>query len=366
MSDTPLMRVPTPGEDERSHPPAPDRRLGGTKPRQLSSASDAVVMGSTSAVRQLVPVDRLDSWITDIADVYVIAHMGIPQIDRERWRLTVEGLVEHVLTLDYNELISLPSCEATAVIECFGNPVEPDVPTRRVGNVAWRGVPLSDVLAVAKVQPGADAVWLEGLDSGTFAGVPNDRYLKDLPLDRVLEGDVLLAWQMNGAPLTLEHGFPVRAFVPGYFGTNAVKWLSRIQVASGRPKGLFTTQLYNRQVVVDGAIEHRPVRELDVNSIIVRPKNSSILAPGRHMISGWAWSAWNIARVDVSTDAGVTWTEAQTEPSEHAHAWQRFMLDWLVEESGEYQLACRALDTRGRTQPFQGRNRVHIVNVTVT
>ena len=84
------------------------------------------------------------------------------------------------------------------------------------------------------------------------------------------------------------------------------------------------------------------------------------------MISGWAWSAWDIARIEMSTDAGVTWTEAQTEPSELVYAWQRFMLDWLVESPREYQLACRAIDTKGRTQPFQGRNRVHLVNVAVT
>ena len=366
MSDTPLMSVPAPGEDGRLHPPTPGGAIGSDRAAAASSASDVVVMGSTSPVRQLVPVDRLDSWITALDDVYVIAHMGIAHVDRKRWKLTVDGLVDRVLTLDYDQLTRLPSREVTAVIECFGNPLEPDVPTRRVGNVVWRGVALCDVLALAKVQPGADAVWLEGLDSGTFAGVTNDRYVKDLPLSRVLDGDVLLAWQMNGAPLTVEHGFPVRVFVPGYFGTNAVKWLSRIHVASGRPQGLFTTQLYNRRVVVDGAVEHRPVRELDVNSIIVRPTSSSILAPGRHVISGWAWSAWDIARIEVSTDAGVTWTEAQTEPSELVYAWQRFMLDWLVESPGEYQLACRAIDTKGRTQPFQGRNRVHLVNVAVT
>ena len=258
MSDIPLIRVPTPGEDGRFHPPTPDGVIGSDLTAVASSAPDVVVMSSTSTIRQLVPVDRLDSWITALADVYVIAHMGIAHIERERWRLTVDGLVDHVLTLDYNKLISLPSREVTAVIECFGNPLEPDVPTRRVGNVVWRGVPLSDVLALAKVQPGADAVWLEGLDCGTFAGVSHDHYLKDLPLVRVLEGDVLLAWQMNGATLTAEHGFPVRVFVPGYFGTNAVKWLSRIHVASGRPTGLFTTQLYNRQLVVDGAVEHHP------------------------------------------------------------------------------------------------------------
>jgi hypothetical protein len=144
-------------------------------------------------------------------------------------------------------------------------------------------------LARAGCRAGADAVWLEGLDFGTFAGVSNDRYLKDLPLDRALEGDVPLAWQMNGASLTPEHGFPVRVFVPGYFGTNAVKWLARIQVASGRPEGLFSTRLYNRRVVGDGlAVQDHPVRELDVNSAIVHPRGGvgTALRTARHFRVG--------------------------------------------------------------------------------
>jgi sulfane dehydrogenase subunit SoxC len=334
---------------------------------ETKSSSDAVVMGPAATVRRLVPVARLDSWITPVDNVYVIAHMGIARIDLQRWRLTVDGLVERAVTLDYRELTSLPSREVTAVIECFGNPVQPDVPTRRVGNVVWRGVPLAEVLARAGVQAGADAVWLEGLDFGTFAGMSSDRYLKDLPLDRALEGDVLLAWQMNGAPLTPEHGFPVRVFVPGYFGTNAVKWLARIQVARGRPEGLFTTRLYNRRVVVDGpAVYDHPVRELDVNSVIVRPQERSVLTSGQHVISGWAWSAGNVTDVEVSTDAGATWLQAQIAPPELVHAWQRFALDWPVEAPGAYQIACRACDAKGRIQPFEGRNRVHVVNVRVT
>jgi sulfane dehydrogenase subunit SoxC len=324
-------------------------------------------MDPAATVRRLVPVARLDSWITPIDDVYVIAHMGIARIDLQRWRLTVDGLVDRAMTLNYRELTSLPSREITAVIECFGNPVQPDVPTQRVANVVWRGVPLADVLARAGVRAGADAVWLEGVDFGTFAGMSSDRYLKDLPLERAMEADVLLAWQMNGAPLTPEHGFPVRAFVPCYFGTNAVKWLVRIQVASGRPEGLFTTRLYNRRVMVDGLADHdHPVRELDVNSVIVRPAEGSVLTSGQHVISGWAWSAGNVTRVEVSTDAGATWTRARIATREPVHAWQRFALDWFVEAPDVYQIACRAFDASGRIQPFKGRNRVHVVHVTVT
>src|SRR5437870_2543706 len=184
-----------------------------------------VVMDPSATFRRLVPVDRLASPVTPSDDVYVIAHMGIARVDVKQWRLTVDGLVERPFELDYEALPSLPATDITAVLECFGNPVEPEVATRRVGNVVWRGVRLSHLLERAGVRPEARLVCPEGLDSGSFANVHSERYVKDLPLARALEPDVLVAWAMNGEPLSAEHGFPARVFVPGYFGTNAVKWL---------------------------------------------------------------------------------------------------------------------------------------------
>src|SRR5262249_4399474 len=160
----------------------------------------------------------------------------------------------------------------------FGNPVEPDVPTRRAANVVWRGARLADLLARAGVRPEARYVWAEGLDFGSFANVESDRYVKDLPIARALAPDAMIVWPSNGAPLTIELGFPARVFVPGYFGTNAVKWLSRLTVAVERPESLFTTRLYNRRV--DG--ELRPVRELDVHAVIVAPAAGATLSAGRH------------------------------------------------------------------------------------
>src|SRR5215510_10713737 len=101
-----------------------------------------VVMVPHSTYRRLVPVDRLSPPVTPSDDVYVIAHMGIARVDVPQWRLAVDGLVERPFEVDYDALRSLPAAEVTAVLECFGNPVEPEVPTRRVGNVVWRGVPL--------------------------------------------------------------------------------------------------------------------------------------------------------------------------------------------------------------------------------
>lgn len=320
-----------------------------------------VVMDPSATYRRLVPVDRLAPPVTPSDDVYVLAHMGIARVDLKEWRLAVDGLVERPFELDYDALTSLPATEVTAVLECFGNPVEPDVATRRVGNVVWRGVRLSHLLERASVRPAARYVCPEGLDSGSFANVHSDRYVKDLPLARAMESDVLVAWAMNGEPLSAEHGFPARVFVPGYFGTNNVKWLSRITLAAERPESLFTTKLYNRRV--EG--EMRPVRELDVHAVIVAPAEGATLGRGRHTIEGWAWGAWPVSAVDVSTNGGVTWQPARVAPRGDDHQWQAFTHAWDADAPGRYELHARATDSHGRVQPAAGRNRIHVVSVAV-
>jgi len=325
------------------------------------SKAPRVVMDPSATYRRLVPLDRLSSPITPSEDVYVIAHMGVARVDLAQWRLTVDGLVERPLELDYAALTTLPATEVTAVLECFGNPVEPEVPTRRVGNVVWRGVRLAHLLARAGVRLEAQYVCSEGLDSGTFATVHSERYVKDLPLARALEPDVLVAWAMNGAPLTPEHGFPARVFVPGYFGTNAVKWLSRVTLAAERPDSLFTTRLYNRRV--DGELQ--PVRELDVHAVIVQPADGTRLTRGRHAIKGWAWSHWPVRAVAVSTDGAATWQAASVAPRGADHQWQAFTYAWDVDAPGRYEVQARATDERGRVQPAAGRNRIHTISVSV-
>src|SRR5262249_40760081 len=242
-----------------------------------------------------------------------------------------------------------------------GNPVEPDVATRRVGNVVWRGVRLAELLERAGVSPEARHVCLEGLDSGAFADIWSERYVKDLPLARALEPDVLVAWAMNGAPLTAEHGFPARVFVPGYFGTNAVKWLARITLTAERPQGLFTTRLYNRRI--DGQL--RPVRELDVHAVIVAPSDRARLQQGARAISGWGGGHWPRAAVEISTDAGASWQPARVAPRGADHQWQAFTSAWEAARAGSYELQARAIDSQKRMQPAAGRNRIHTIHVVV-
>jgi DMSO/TMAO reductase YedYZ molybdopterin-dependent catalytic subunit len=323
-------------------------------------------MDPAETYRRQVPVSQLTSFFTPTESVYVIAHMGVAHVPVDGWELRIEGAVERPLHLTYAELLRRPAETIEGVLECFGNPVEPDVATRRVGNVSWRGARLWPLLEEAGVQPRASLAWLEAPDHGVFAGTPSERYIKDVPLEIVRERPVLLAWEMNGAPITPEHGFPVRAVVPGFFGTNSVKWLSRIYLADTRPESLFTTRLYNRRVAVNGREQLEPVRDLDVHSVIVAPAEGDALAPGAQTVEGWAWSAGPVRRVEVSVDGGATWQEARLEARRHGYVWQRFTLAWTLRTPGSYRLECRAMDEQGRMQPPTGRNRIHAVNVTVT
>jgi Oxidoreductase molybdopterin binding domain len=141
----------------------------------------------------------------------VLAHLGVAHVDPRQWRLRIDGMVERPFVVDLEELLELPARELTAVFECYGNPLRPGVAARSVANVVWRGVPLAGLLAQAGPRPQATLVHLEGMDSGTFADVYCERYVKDIPIERALDEDVLVAYAMNGAPLTPEHGFPARS-----------------------------------------------------------------------------------------------------------------------------------------------------------
>lgn len=162
---------------------------------------------------------------------------GVPRVDPAPWSLTIDGLVGRPRTSTLDELKALPKKIVEAVHQSCGSPLEPTVPTRRVANVRWDGVELAPLLAEVGIHPEARFLWSYGLDGGEFAGTSCDWFVKDLPLERLPAGDVLLAYELNGAPLPAEHGFPVRLVVPGYYGTNSVKWLWRLHFAAHRAKG---------------------------------------------------------------------------------------------------------------------------------
>lgn len=318
-------------------------------------------MDPAVTTKRTLPPGRLGSRITRVPDVYVIGHLGIARVTAPDWTLRVDGLVGSVLRLGLPQLRSLPSVTVTAVLECFGNPLEPAVPVRRAANVRWRGVPVRALLDAAGVRPGASVIWARGLDSGQFDGIDCACYLKDLPLATVAERGIV-AYEMNGEPLTSEHGFPARLFVPGYFGTNNVKWLAGLTLADRRPEHLFTTRLYQR--AEPGADMPVPVRDLDVTSLITSPRDGQAVQAGTVTVRGWAWSAAPVTAVDVGVQG--TWQRAELEPRGSGDfAWQRFAAVRRLAPGG-YQVQAQATDRRGRVQPRAGaRNQVHAVSFTV-
>lgn len=316
-----------------------------------------VEMTGPSPVKWQPPADRLDPRYTAAGDVYLIGHLGIARVDARHWRLRVDGLVDRPLELGLDDLRACESETVTATLECFGNPLDPEVPVRRVANLRWRGVPVRTVLERAGVDPAATTVWATGLDHGEFAGEHCTEYRKDLPLDVVLDR-ALLAYELDDGPLPADRGFPVRLVVPGFFGTNNVKWLGALTLADHRPEHLFTTRLYLRPSP-DGMV---PVREMDVNSLITAPADGTEAGADVVEIAGWAWGFEPVVRVEVAV--GGRWEPAELENRRPGPpTWQRFRTRRAL-PPGEQDVAVRATGRDGRTQPDDGaRNAVHRIRV---
>lgn len=300
--------------------------------------------------------------VTPQRDLFVLAHLGIPQVDPTQWRLEIGGLVERPAALTLDDIRHLPARQVESFHQCAGFPRRADIAVRRVGNVVWSGVDLADLLRHRGIRPEAEFLWAYGLDHGDYDGVTAKWYVKDVPLTRLGDGGTLLATAVNGEPLTAEHGFPLRLIVPGYYGTNTVKWLWRIELAAGRAAGPFTTELYNDPNPATGGT--RPVWEAPPESLIVAPAPGPL--PGAPIeIWGWAWAASGVSQVEVSVDGGASWSPSRIE-SRRQWSWQRFVFNWRPAGAGSVTLAARATDARGAVQPMRkARNAVHTVTVTV-
>ncbi len=308
---------------------------------------------------------QLTADVTPTDQCIVLAHLGIARVKLESWTLRIDGLVGKPLALTPEALRELPKRELTCFHECAGSPLEPTVAQRRIVNVVWGGVSLRDVLALVDVDPRARYLWSYGADRGVFADTHSDAYVKDLPLERAMAGDVLLAYELNGRPLAAIHGFPLRLVVPGWYGTNNVKWLTCLRLADRRWQGPFTTRFYADPVPGRPGTT-RPVWEVAPESVIVAPAPETRLEVDAEIeVWGRAWGAAEIAEVQVSADGGATWCTAVVQ-RRHQWAWQRFALPWRPVTRGATTLLARATDTTGATQPTSdARNAIHSVNVTI-
>lgn len=294
------------------------------------------------------------------AHFYVRNHFQIPLLDPSTWTLTIGGLVERPLRLTLRDLHAMPTQTSVVTLECAGNGrfmLEPPVPGEqwRLGAVStaeWTGVPLGEVLDRAGVRAQAKDAIFRGADNGPVEGQPAPvRFERSLSVDVAREAGALLAYAMNGEAIPLQHGYPVRMIVPGWYGVASVKWLTEIALEARRFDGYFQEEKYHYERERGGEIERDPVTLQRVRALITAPMADTVLERGEVAIRGVAWSgAAAIGRVDVSIDGGP-WRDARLVGDRHRHSWQWWELLALLDRPGPISLRARATDLAGRTQP---------------
>jgi DMSO/TMAO reductase YedYZ molybdopterin-dependent catalytic subunit len=314
------------------------------------------------------PFGRPDSFLTPRELFYIRNHFPTPRLDTASYRLEIEGAVRNPLVLGYDEVSRMRAETRVATLECAGNSrvfLVPQVEGAQwglgaVGNAEWTGVPLADLLDRAGVAEDACEIVLEGADRGTPKEPPVPprpiSYARSLQRDKAMGREVLIAYRMNGRDLTPDHGYPVRAIVPGHFGMASVKWLTRIRAVRQPFQGYWQTSDYAYWDEVEGHPIRRPLGEIEVKAQIARPGVYETLAPDSLVtIAGAAWSGEAlVTEVTVSTDGGATWAQAEFIDPPLPHAWRRWKLDWRTpRKPGRYTLLAGARDARGRTQPDQ-------------
>jgi sulfite oxidase len=296
---------------------------------------------------------------------YVRGHGEVPEIDPGVWRLRVEGLVERELALSLATLReAFVERTVTATLQCAGNrraglsavrdiPGEAPWGPGATGTATWTGVMLGDVLALAGPRAGASDVGFEGADWSPEAN-PVQRFGGSIPLDKARRSEVLLAWAMNGEPLPPVHGAPLRVVVPGYIGARSVKWLERIELRSAPWTGYFQYVVYRLVPAGDtpGPGVGMELGLVALNSDVVSPRPGATVAAGPVEVRGYAFAGGDryVTRVDVSTDAGASWTEAELLDDLGRWAWRHWRIE-LVLTPGEHEVLVRAWDSSAATQP---------------
>lgn len=311
------------------------------------------------------PLRYLSDPLTDTSAFYVRGHGPVPTPDPAGWRLSVGGLVERELSLSLQTLReAFETRSVTATLQCAGNrragliavrdiPGESPWGPGATGTATWSGVALADVLAAAGPTGVAVEVGFEGADVSSEPERP-ERFGGSIPLDKARRAEVLLAWEMNGEPLTPVHGAPLRVVVPGYIGARSVKWLERIELRRDPWPGYFQEVVY-RLLAPEGSPAPGagvPLGLVALNSDVISPPDGATLHAGPVEVRGYAFAGGDrsVARVDVSVDGGASWRQAELLDDLGRWAWRhwRAVLDL---DPGEHEVLVRAWDSSAATQP---------------
>ena len=316
-----------------------------------------------------LPVEALRYDVTPVGLHYLLIHYDIPALDGQTHTLTVDGRVERRLTLDLAALRTRPRVTRRVTLECAGNgralleprPISQPWLVEAVGTAEWTGTPLAPLLREAGLAPDAVDVVFTGADHGIERGVEQD-YQRALTVPDALREEVMLAYEMNGAPLLPQHGAPLRLVVPGWYGMAHVKWLRQITVLDREFDGYQNAAAYRlRRSPEDRGT---PVTRIEPRALVSPPgfpdfmSRVRALRPGHCVLQGRAWSGHApVTAVEVTTDGGASWASATIdtpagEAAEREWAWVGWRYDWTA-APGRYELSARATDASGRTQPVE-------------
>jgi DMSO/TMAO reductase YedYZ molybdopterin-dependent catalytic subunit len=309
------------------------------------------------------PVSLLNTRITPNDLFYVRHHSYAAKVNLNEWKLAVDGAVDNPLTFTLDDLKKMPKATVTVTLECAGNGrafYDPPVAGIQwekgaVGTARFAGARLADVLKKAGVKAAGKYVAMNGADN-PVGKMPD--FIRNLPLEKALHADTILAYEMNGEPLPSLHGFPLRAVAPGWEGAYSVKWLTHVQVIDKEHEGFFVKTAYrypNRRVAPGEVVDPKdmvPLTGLVVKSFINSPLEGAKFKAGKVRVTGFAWAGeLNIAKVDVSMDNGSTWFPARLGKERERYAWQSFEYEFNLAQPGSYLLMARATDDQGNVQP---------------
>ena len=313
------------------------------------------------------PVRDFTSCLTPNERFFVRSHFGPPDpqlVDASSWRLKVGGLVDRGLTLSLSDLQQMPEVTITAILQCSGNgrahhrPKVPGVQWERgaVGNAEWTGVRLRDVLQRVGVREQSRHVQFQGADRPAVATVP--LFTRCIPLAKAIHADTLLAYEMNGRPLPLLHGAPLRVVTPGWMAESSIKWLTDITLQAEESTGYYMQTAYRipltpvEPATASSARTTIPVEAMMVKSLIAAPSEGETVVRGTVTIQGVAWAGEaEVVKVEVSCDDGKTWELGRFIGQKHPYAWRQWQYIWNATRPGPTALLCRATDTRGEVQP---------------
>ena len=319
---------------------------GGLASRYLGSPASLLAKNLVRQGPQTNPSSfKTKELVTSNVDFFIRNHFTTPKINDEAWRLEVGGLVSKPMKLSYSDLLLMPSVRRPSTLECAGNASG----GAGVGTAVWLGLPLGELLQQVRVKPGATTIVFHGADSGEGENVPpGTHFARAIPLAKAMEPATLLAYEINGEPLPADHGFPLRALVPGWYGMDSVKWLTSIEILDQPFKGYFQDEKY---VALGGHGGSRPLTIIQVNSKFLRPSEDEEIRGKTYVAEGVAWAGDSkIARVEVRVGGGA-WRPANLSASSAALVWSSWSYEWPVPSSGRYSLEVRATDGEGRSQP---------------